>query len=75
MTTDQLRTLISARPFQPFTIHLADGRQVQVSHPEVIAYAGGRIAGVARADDAFEIVDLLLVTSLVVQPAAAGQAG
>jgi hypothetical protein len=65
MTTDQLRRLITARPFQPFTVHMADGRQVRVNHPETIAYDGGRIAVVVQGDEA-EIIDLLLVPSLSV---------
>ena len=68
MTTDQLRNLLAARPFVPFVIHRADSRDVDVSHPEAIAYGGGRIAVVVRPDDSFEIIDLLLVPSLEVKP-------
>jgi hypothetical protein len=64
MTTDQLRSFISACPFRAFLIHMADGRTVEVNHPEWIDYAGGRIALVAKPDDSFEVVDLLLVPSL-----------
>ena len=64
MTTDQLRDMINARPFAPFVMHMADGRNVEVNHPEMIAYGGGRIALVMKADDRFEIVDLLLVPSI-----------
>jgi len=63
MTTSELPKLINARPFSPFTIRTADGREIQVSHPENIAYGGGRIAVVVQGDD-FEVVDLLLVPSL-----------
>lgn len=64
MTTDQLKSFISVRPFRPFLIHMADGRTVEVNHPQWIAYAGGRIALVAKPDDSFEVIDLLLVPSL-----------
>ena len=64
MTTDQITKLINARPFIPFTIRTADGRQIQVTHPENIMYRGGRIAVVAQHPDAFEIIDLLLVPSI-----------
>ena len=40
----KLRDLLAARPFAPFVIHTADSRDVDVSHPEAIAYGGGRIA-------------------------------
>jgi hypothetical protein len=54
-----------ARPFQPFDIHLADGRSIPVHHPELLAVtSGGRTIGVAVEDDAIEVIDLLLVTSL-----------
>ena len=63
MTTDQLRDMINSRPFAPFVIHMAAGRSVEVNHPERIAFSGGRIAVVMKADDRFEIVDLLLQSS------------
>jgi hypothetical protein len=65
MTIEQLRTLHTARPFQPFVIHLADGRGIAVDHPEMLSQSqSGRTIAVARPDDAIEIIDLLLVTSL-----------
>ena len=65
MTTQQLRTMHQARPFQPFDIHLADGRSIPVDHPELLAMTpGGRTISVAVHEDAFEVIDLLLVTSL-----------
>jgi hypothetical protein len=54
-----------ARPFQPFRIHMADGRSLDVMHPEFLAHtASGRTIMVAAPDDSFEVIDLLLVTSL-----------
>jgi len=64
MTSDQLKSFVNARPFRPFLFHMADGRSVEVNHPEWIACAGGRIALVAKPDDTFEVIDLLLVPSL-----------
>lgn len=65
MTVDQLRRLHQSRPFQPFEIHLADGRSFAVDHPEVLAISPpGRTIGVGVEDGTIEIVDLLLVTSL-----------
>jgi hypothetical protein len=66
MTTDQMKALIEARPFVPFIIRTADGRQIDVKHPETIAYRGGRIAVVFKTSDAVEIIDPLLVPSLEV---------
>jgi hypothetical protein len=65
MTVDQLRKLHRAQPFQPFDIHLADGRTLAVQHPEMLAVSPpGRAIGVAVPDGTIEIVDLLLVVSL-----------
>lgn len=65
MTTPQLQTMLRAAPFQPFDIHLADGRALSVRHPEMVAITGGgRTIGVAATDETIEIVDLLLVTTL-----------
>ena len=54
-----------AQPFQPFDVHLADGRRLEVPHPERLAISPpARTVGVAVSDGTIEIVDLLLVTSL-----------
>jgi hypothetical protein len=72
MTTEQLQRTIRATPFAPFVIRAADGQQLRVGHPEMIAHAPGtRVAAVALPDGTIEFVDLLLVVGLVVeQPAA-----
>lgn len=65
MTTDQIRHLHQARPFQPFDIFLADGRSLSVEHPECLAISrAGRTIGVAVEENVIETIDLLLVTSL-----------
>jgi len=68
MTIESIRELYEARPFQPFTIHLADGRRVSVQHPEFLAFAPkARTFVVAQPDGAFKIIDLMLVTELEVR--------
>jgi hypothetical protein len=65
MTFEQLQKMHQARPFQPFDIHLADGRTLPVEHPEMLAVPPpGRTIGVGCMDGTIEIVDLLLVTTL-----------
>lgn len=65
MTTERLQDLIRAAPFRPFVPYLADGREIPVPHPEVIAHApSSRIAVVTRPDDSFEVIDLLSVVGL-----------
>ena len=46
MTIEQLRKMLQARPFQPFDVHLGDGRCLQVEHSEFPAIAPpGRTIG------------------------------
>jgi hypothetical protein len=68
MTIAELRNLCTAQPFRPFVIHLADGRQVPVQHPEVVSStAGGQSITVHQPDDTMDIVDLITVTDLEVK--------
>jgi hypothetical protein len=68
MTIDQIRQLYDAQPFQPFVIHLADGRHLAVKHREFLASApSGRTVIVYQPDDSFNIVDVMLVTDLEVK--------
>jgi len=67
MTIKEIRNLYEARPFQPFKIHMADGRDIPVDHPEFLASApSGRTIVVYGSDDSFNVIDLLLVTDLEV---------
>ena len=76
MTIEQFRNLYRTQPFQPFVIHLADGREVPVHHQEFLALGpSGRTVIVYQPDDSFNIIDLLLVTDLEVKPAAALRGG
>ena len=69
MTIEKIRELYNIEPFQPFTIHLAHGREIPVVHRELLASAlSGRTVIVFQPDDSFNNVDLLLVTDLEVKP-------
>lgn len=71
MTIEQLRNLYDARPFRPFVINWADGRQVPVQHREfIMSVPSGRTVVVAQPDDTLNIIDLLLVTDLEIKPSA-----
>jgi hypothetical protein len=68
MTVEQLRAAYQAQPFQPFIIHLADGRNVPVQSPEfILTVPSGRTIVVAQPDDTLNIIDLLLVTDLEIK--------
>ena len=74
MTVERIRSLYQQRPFQPFIIHLADGRQLTVHHNEFLSFfPSGRTIILTQPDDSFNMVDLLLVTDLEVKAPASPQ--
>lgn len=56
-------------PFRPFTVHTADGKSLEVPHPDFIAITGtGRTAFVTfEKKPSFAVVDIPLITQLEVQ--------
>jgi len=61
----ELRKLYDAEPFQPFVVHMANGRKIPVRHREFMALApSGRTAYVYQTNDDSEVIDVALVTSL-----------
>jgi hypothetical protein len=66
MISGQFRRYWTTKPFHSFALCLADGRAIRVLHPKTVAMSpSGRTVSVMDGDsDAFETVDLLLVTSL-----------
>lgn len=76
MTTNQLYQSIHAAPFQPFAIHMADGRELSAPHPDFIAHRqGGRIAVVLRDDDTASYLDVLMITGLEIRPPGSAASG
>ena len=71
MTVEQLVSVMHAEPFRPFTIHMGDGREFLVKHPDFIARSPTRRTAIVYGeDDGHSILDLLLVTELEVHPPA-----
>jgi len=69
MNLDRLREMRQARPFCCFVIHMADGRQVPVDHPELmLIFPRGRTAIVVQRDDTTSWVDAALITELEIKP-------
>jgi hypothetical protein len=74
MTIEQMRSVYEAQPFQPFTIHLADGRAIPVVSREfIMAVPTGRMLIVCQPDGTVNLIDLLLVTDLELNPSRNGQ--
>jgi hypothetical protein len=62
MKAESLRRLIEATPFQPFSVNLADGRELKVPHRDFISPSPNyRMLTVWHEDDSCDIVDLMLV--------------
>lgn len=58
MIIEQLRAVYGARPFRPFVMHLADGREIPVNHRDFFMTApSGRTIVVAQPDDTLNISD------------------
>ena len=65
MTIQKLREVLHAEPFEPFSIHISDGRSIPVPHPDFVSVdPKGRIAHVFRQDGTSEFVDFRLVTTI-----------
>jgi hypothetical protein len=69
MKFDELKKVKDQRPFQPFLVRMADGREVPVNHPDGIAWQpdSPRIAIVAAPGGGWEVIEIALITSLGVQ--------
>jgi len=63
MDLQGIREAIRRQPFEPFSIRLADGRSLDVPHPEMVAVGKRRII-VVKPDDSWAVVEPLLIVSL-----------
>ena len=65
MRVEDLRKIHQTRPFQPFKLRVADGREYPVEHPEFLLIPGsGRSIVLWTPDDVFETIDVLMITSI-----------
>jgi hypothetical protein len=58
-----IREALRKQPFEPFSIRLADGRELAVPHPEFVAISPRRIIAVTE-EGSWSVVEPLLVVSL-----------
>jgi hypothetical protein len=63
MDLQGIREALLRRPFEPFSIRLADRRTLHVPHPEMVAVGKRRII-VVEPDDSWSVVEPLLIVSL-----------
>jgi hypothetical protein len=62
MDLQGIREALRRQPFEPFRICLADGRELPVPHPELVAVGKPRII-VVKPDDSWSVVEPLKVVS------------
>jgi hypothetical protein len=69
----RIRALLHATPFQPFVIHMADGREYRVEHPEFVLASSTEVPQVIieELDGQTHFLSVLLMTSIAQAPAAA----
>ena len=63
MNLQGIRDALQHRPFEPFVIRLADGRSLDVRHPEMVAVGKRRVI-VVQPDDSWSVLEPLMVVSL-----------
>ena len=65
MKIDEIRDLIHAVPFEPFTLHAAGGTPVRVAHPDFIALSPtSRTVAVYTLDSKSHRLDVPLVSQI-----------
>jgi hypothetical protein len=65
MTTEHIKEYLQDSPFRPFKIVSADGHEIEVPHQDYVSFGPkGRTAVVWKPNEAFSVVDLMLVTRL-----------
>lgn len=69
MQANEIKLLLDAMPFEPFTIHMANGRKFLIDHPEIAMFSinKGSLA-VAMRPGGFAILDLRLATHTEHEP-------
>jgi len=63
MDLQGIREALLRRPFESFSIRLADGRSLDIPHPEMVAVGKRRII-VVEPDDSWSVIEPLLIVSL-----------
>ncbi len=65
MSPDAVKNFMHASPWKPFTVCLADGRNIQVPHPDFISISrAGRTLIVTTEDEEFEMIDVFLILTI-----------
>lgn len=63
MDLNIIRTVLRQQPFQPFSLRLADGRELRVPHPDFVALSPRQVV-VINSDESLTRIEPLLIVSL-----------
>jgi hypothetical protein len=68
MSVHDLQHVFHRAPFQPFSLHLADGHRIDVPHPDFVAIVGDGLSAIVTSPHrpGSSYLDLLLVTRIEV---------
>jgi len=71
MSADELRTLLRANPFQPFTVYLPRDKPFTVPHPDFAALTppGRTLIVLHGEDNGFDLLDVPLISRVEVHQA------
>ena len=65
--SEDMRKLLAANPFIPFTVHLADGGEVRIpTRDHVLLFPQGSRLIVTHDDDSYDVLSALLISRLTV---------
>jgi hypothetical protein len=66
MKIEELERAKDQRPFQPFAIRMADGREIRVTHPDAVSWGGEqpRVAICSQPDGGWDAIEVAPITSL-----------
>jgi hypothetical protein len=69
MSPDEIRRRITAVPFKPFVLHIADGRSIPVHSRDFILVSPlGLSVDVYQPDETHDILDTTLITGITLAP-------
>jgi hypothetical protein len=69
MKIEQLKKMKDQRPFRPFSLRMADGKEIRITHPDAIAWGSedSRTVTCISEKDDWNVIELALITSLGTQ--------
>lgn len=64
MDIDGIRETKNRAPFEPFSLRLADGRELHVPHPDFLAFTKRHVIVTNPDNESYAVIEPLLVVSI-----------